>query len=105
MDNVNNKRGLFSATTDFYYLAVNFQSFSTYTGGMEVAFMKMDYNPRLSGIYMCHKWNDVTPSATTVSNTAYSTTPVTYKQAHLFDNKYQVTLDNGLIRLQQVYPY
>jgi hypothetical protein len=29
--------------------------------------MKMDYNPRLSGIYMCHKWNDITPSATTVT--------------------------------------
>ena len=90
MDNINNKRGLFSASTDFYYLAVNFLSFSTYTGGQEVGFMKMDYNPRLSGIYMCHKWNDITPSATTVTLTGYSTTQVstTDKQAHLFDNKY-----------------
>lgn len=76
MDNINNKRGLFSATTDFYYLAVNFFSFSTYTGGQEVAFMKMDYNPRLSGIYMCHKWNDITPTATTVTTTTFSRTQV-----------------------------
>jgi hypothetical protein len=90
VDNINNKRGLFSASTDFYYLAVNFLSFSTYTGGQEVGFMKMDYNPRLSGIYMCHKWNDITPSATTVTPTGYIWTQVTNtnRQAHLFDNKY-----------------
>jgi len=51
--------------------------------------MKMDYNPRLSGIYMCHKWTDITPPIT-VTSTGYGTTPVasTFKQAHLFDNKY-----------------
>jgi hypothetical protein len=89
VDNINNKRGLFSATTDFYYLAINFLSFSTHAGGQEVAFMKMDYNPRLSGIYMCHKWTDITPTIT-VTATGYGTTPVVspYKQAHLFDNKY-----------------
>ena len=76
MDNVNNKRGLFVASTDFYYLAVNFVSFSTNSKNLEVAFLKMDYNPRLSGIYMCHKWNDITPSATTVTATGYTTTMV-----------------------------
>jgi hypothetical protein len=102
-----NRKQLVATSTDFYYMAINFLTFSTNAMSQEAVFMKMDYNPRLSGIHMCHKWNDITLVSPTFATTSHTTVMVAADriQAYLFDYKGFVALENGLIRNQQVHPF
>jgi hypothetical protein len=105
VDNKENKRMLYgySVNQDFYYLAINFQQFWTSSGSaIETVILKMDYNPRLSGIHLCHKWIEFTTAPVSTSTPSYLTTtvPAANKQQYMFEWKTLVTFDNGLIRLE-----
>lgn len=87
-------------------MAVNFLKFST-ANKVETVFLKMDYNPRLSGMHGCHKWTEFVPTGTVtvlaIARTIISGTA--NLQSYVFDWKDLITTDNGLIRLQQMHPY